>query len=103
MLTATLSVSRSGLRCSDVVRTLQDMGVACDVTSNITLVPDGAGGVRKENGCRIIMGQVGGKQDVQRAWSALQKKHFLTCAHGKIQGEASGCVFDLLGDTRCPG
>lgn len=103
MLTATLSVSRSGLRCSDVVRTLQGMGVACDVTPNTTLVPDGDGGVRKENGCRIVVGQVAGKQDVQRVWSALQKKHKLTCAHGKIQGEASGCVFDLLGSSRCPG
>jgi len=103
MLTATLSVSHVGLRCADVAQTLQHMGVVCDVTPNTTLVPDDDGGVRKENGCRIVVGQVVDKQDVQRVWSALQKNHNLACAHGKIQGEASGCVFDLLGSTRCPG
>lgn len=102
MLTATLSVSRSGLRCADVVRTLQQLGVACDVTANTTLLPVGDG-VRRENGCRIVMGQVANKQEVERVWETLRKEHALDCAHGKIQGEASGCVFDLFGATRCPG
>lgn len=102
MLTATLSVSRSGLRCANVVRTLQQLGVACDVTANTTLLPVGDG-VRRENGCRIVMGQVANKQEVERVWETLRKEHALDCAHGKIQGEASGCVFDLFGATRCPG
>ena len=102
MFTATLSISRSGLRCVDVMRTLQDLGVACDVTPNMTLVPDGKR-LRRESGCRVVMGQISNKEEVQRVWEALKNEHMLRCAHGKIQGEASGCVFDLFGGTRCPG
>ena len=102
MLTATISVSRSELRCDDVVRTLQTLGIACDVSANTTLVPDGDS-VRRESGCRIVIGQVSNKWEVERVWQTLRKEYKLNCAHGKIHGEASGCTFDLFGGSRCPG
>jgi len=90
------------MRCADVVRTLHELGVACDVTANVTLVPVGDG-IRKESGCRIVMGQVSNKEEVERVWEILREEHELDCAHGNIRGEVSGCVFDLFGGTRCPG
>lgn len=102
MLTATLSVSRTGLKCEDVVRTLQRLSVVADVTQNTTLVSVGKH-LRKENGCRVVMGQISSKGDVRRVWEALKSDHGLRCAHARIQGDASGCVYDLFDESSCPG
>ena len=103
MLTATLSVSRSGLKCADVVHTLKGLGVVCSVTPNTTVVRVGDN-MRVESGCRVVIGQIATQQDVQHVWEELKRNHDLQCAHGRIHGDASGCVYDLFnGDTRCPG
>ena len=103
MLTATISVSRQNLNCENVVKTLADMGVACSVTSNTSLVKHRKGSVVRENGCRIVIGGVRQKSDLEEVWKKLQSDHGFTCAHATVQGAHSGCVFDVFGTTRCPG
>ena len=102
MLTATLSVSKQQLRCKDVVETLARMGIMCDVTSNTSLVKHG-NAIRREKGCRIVIGSMQSKDELRTLWDNLQRAHQFTCAHVSLRGNASGCVFDVLGSSRCPG
>jgi len=102
MLTATLSVSKQHLHCNDVVETLARMGVACSVTENTSLVKCN-GTVVPETGCRIVVGDIQSKDELKDMWVVLQRAHQFTCAHASLSGDVSGCVFDVLGSSRCPG
>lgn len=94
-MSVVLSLSSSSLACSDVVTLLRQLGLSGDVTANRTVV---AG--KEENGCRTVLSS---KQDAKTLWTAAQKLPGITCGHVTVQQYESGCVFDIFGNSRCPG
>lgn len=101
-MSAVLSVSSStGLRsdCAEVVEAMRSLGIAGDVTPNVTVV-DGV----FERGCRVVVASRPAKAHAQALWEALRARHALTCAHVTLTGEVqSGCVLDVFRPSVCPG
>ena len=100
-MVATLSVSGPQLHvdCSNVVRAMQSLGIAGDVTPNLTLV-DG----RQEPGCRVVIASRPSKEHADRLWERLRPECDLTCAHLSVRDDVmEGCVLDVLRPSRCPG
>ena len=104
--TAELSISHKTLDCTQVARLLQKNGIQCSIKSNVTMIcPKKMGACHIENGCNIVYG-LGDKKDVRKnvssMWNLLKNKYDLTCAHLKIHGHFSGCIYDYLRPSLCP-
>ena len=96
--TTILSVSKPGdLDCREVANALWKAGIAADVSENIS-VREGM----KEGGCRITI-DGGSRRTVGAAWSALQARFPLGCAHVSVASSYQGCVKDFLRPSLCPG
>ena len=84
--------------CTQVVDLLRSHGVLCSVTPNVSVQQGGI----LEQGCRVTLPftQVG---EVKKAWRILQEPLQLRCAHVWIPSIFSGCIFNLLQKSACPG
>ena len=68
-----------------------------NVSSNKTII-DG----KLENGCEIIIAN-GKKKTLEALWQQLSESEKFTCAYVKTEKITSGCIFDILGKSNCPG
>ena len=100
-MVATLSVSGDIMLadCSNVVSAMKSLGIAGDVTPNLTVV-DG----RQEPGCRVVIASRPSTEHAERLWERLRRECELTCAHLSVRDDVvEGCVLDVLRPSRCPG
>ena len=94
-----LSSSHFSPNCNEVVKLLRAMGASGDVTVNRTVLSGG----QEEVGCRVVLSDY--SEDHARAfWARARALPGVQCAHAALgQRARSGCVFDVLAPTRCPG
>ena len=97
-----LSISQKKLSCEKVAENLVKSKIMASVTANHSIVCNSENYCQIEKGCRILFG-VATKKEIKNTWQNLQQKHSLVCAHIKIPGTFSGCIYDYLPDTKCPG
>ena len=85
--------------CSQVVDLLRRHRIMGDVTPNRTLLDEG----QEEVGCRVVLANA--TQDHARdVWETARRLPGVRCAHVALGTRArTGCVFDVLAPTRCPG
>lgn len=96
--TTVMSISRKGtLDCKDVARALWKVGIASDVTSNVSFRYGSL-----ESGCRITM-DGNSKNKVRMAWGVLKDDFALDCAHVDVTSHFQGCIMDFLRPSTCPG
>ena len=74
------------------------------VTANHSVVCDDERGTRcrVESGCRVLFGRIT-RASLATTWDRLRHDHALHCAHLHAPPVFSGCVWDFLRPTRCPG
>ena len=95
----TLSVSGDRLRCDEVAKLLQTMGICGDVSPNTTVL-DG----HVEPGCRIRIVSAPVPENTRLVWDSLKTRFGLQCAHVRLSAEdKSGCVYDVYRPSACPG
>lgn len=92
-----LSLSSPHLDCGDLVRTLVSCGFPADVTENASIMRDG----KLEKGCRV---QLQKPEHVPPVWRLVKQHHAgVQCAHIQMDAHFSGCIFDYLRASSCPG
>lgn len=98
---STLTISSPTLSCRDVKNSLKALGISCNVTENQTVVcTDGI--CEDETGCSINLCGLHRDHIEKDVWPKLQKQFSLSCAHLKLDGLFSGCIYNCFG-TKCPG
>lgn len=96
-MSAVLSLSSPTLQCADVVRLLQTLRLAGDVTPNRTVLDSGT----EEQGCRVVLAN---KSDAKALWRVARTLDQVRCGHVSVCHHESGCVFDVFRETsNCPG
>lgn len=96
-----LSVSKKNLNCNSIAKYLVKSGIMASITKNHTIICD-MHNCHVENGCRILFGGAS-KNIIRTAWEDLKLYNDLTCAHIKVPNLFSGCIYDFLPNSRCPG
>lgn len=98
-MVAFLSISGPGLRnCDSVILAMKDLGIYGDITSNISVDPDG----NVEPGCRVLIANKNFKEASTKLWERLKTECNLQCAHVRYHVSKEGCIFDVNGTSRCP-
>ena len=100
--TYNLSISSSAITkkggCRSVALWLASNGIDADVTSNWTSIH---GHNELQEGCRIVM--AADHETIQKLWPQLKTNFELRCAHVKRESFFSGCIYDYLTESACPG
>lgn len=96
-----LSISQKTLSCEEVTKTLLNSKIMASIAPNQSIICKN-NACQIEKGCRILFGMAT-KTEIKNTWQNLKQKHVLDCAHLKIPGVFSGCIYDYLPDTKCPG
>lgn len=103
--TIQLSISSPNLdsKCLEVIALLKKQKIA-----NVSVEPNSSiqcrnGKCRVENGCRITLGTKDINCFQEKVWRPLQNTFSLGCAHLKVEGYYSGCVYDFWRESNCPG
>lgn len=106
---ASLSISHTQLDCQAVARDLARLGIVARIDSNQSVVcehvKDTTDGIRRcriETGCHILLPETT-MDRVADTWRHLQKRYSLSCAHLRVPPVYSGCVWDYLQPSQCPG
>jgi hypothetical protein len=98
-----LSISAPSLCCDDVAQQLVRMGVMASITPNTSIFCDREGAhCRTEPGCVVLFSAIR-KSQLHRVWDALQPPNALRCAHVFAPPTFSGCLWDFLRTSKCPG
>jgi hypothetical protein len=98
-----LSISSKHIKdCNDVANFFLDMGIMCSVTENISVVPYKNKYIT-EKGCRIKMGSHKPELIDKNFWFKIKDKFRLDCAHLHVEGKFTGCIWNYIKDTDCPG
>lgn len=101
--TSTLSISSKYLsKCTEVAKTLMNLGVTCRVSSNQSIVEKN-GILTMEKGCAILLPEVNPTDIPIKVWQPLKNKYHLDCAHLSVTGKFQGCIYDFMQNTACPG
>lgn len=83
--------------CKSIIDAMIKLNLCGNVTANKSICQGTV-----ENGCRIMVAGKNEETDVTRLWYDISKSHKFTCAHVELKKSVSGCVFDVLGPSRCP-
>ncbi len=97
-MVATLSFSGKSLRCEAVIDAMTKSGIYGDVSTNVTINPDGS----TETGCRVLVANKNAEERSRQLWMALRDDGSVQCAHIKIESMKSGCTHDVFAPSRCP-
>lgn len=102
-----LSISKKGLRCSEVAEFMNNkMHVPCSVTGNYSVQCSSSPESKKkcdiERGCRIVF-QEDQENKVEEVWENLKEEFDLKCAHLEGRVHFNGCIYDYLKPSSCPG
>jgi hypothetical protein len=82
---------------------MQDLGIPCKVTSNVSVQCDPKTKVcKKENGCTIDLCGLD-RRDYDELWGNLKSRiDSVSCGHMKIDGQYTGCIYSFLQPSACP-
>lgn len=94
----TLSVSGRDVSCDKVLQVMRELQLCGDVTTNMTLAPDGT----LEPGCRIIVSSQPPKAKCAELYNELERRFALGCGHLKVEHSENGCVKDMFRPSLCP-
>lgn len=98
-----MSVSSKKMNCNNIVNLLRKQNILASVTSNKSVLYDNEE-FRVENGCRILFAEFIDKKVLeQRVWLPLKRQEKIDCAHVNVPDHFSGCIYDFLRKTDCPG
>ena len=97
-----LTISSPSLSCTEVKDALKKIGISSNITENSTIICKN-GKCYDEIGCSINLCGLHRDHIEQDVWPLLKNKFNLSCAHIKLDGIFSGCVYNLFGKSRCPG
>ena len=93
-----LSISSPKIEsCTEVAKYLHALDINCHVVYNNTVIDGDI-----ETGCNIVIPGVE-KKEVKKLWPCLKKRYDLRCAHVSNPPVFSGCVYDYIRETDCPG
>mgnify|MGYP004359146523 CR=1 FL=1 len=99
---AELSISKKNLCCKEVARTLASLGISSKVSSNDSVSCNSyTNNCRIEEGCTINLCGLNRTQ-YSRLWLHLKTRFQLDCAHLKIDGQYTGCIYSYLKTSNCP-
>ena len=94
-----MSISGRNLgKCNVVIHAMRELGVYGDVSRNVSVDPDG----NIEPGCRILIANKNNEDATTKLWDRLRHDCSLQCAHVRFHVVKEGCIFDVMGPTRCP-
>ena len=98
--TLALSISNHNMDCAEVVKLMQQAGIAGSVTATQSVVCASGNSPRcvREPGCRIVGLQ---HADATALWVKVQRHFDLNCAHVSRAGVFSGCIHDYLSASKC--
>jgi hypothetical protein len=102
VLSVTLSISGHRLDCNEVAEHLRKAGIMSSVMSNTSVVYQNAQ-YQLEPGCRILVNECDKKTLNHSIWQPIKTMGNLSCAHVHVPGQFSGCIYDYLRDSACPG
>ena len=83
--------------CEHIIKMLQIYGEDCRVIETTSLVDN-----KIEKGCLITMGMFEEKKKLKEIWEKIKKTGEYKCAHLKIDGVFSGCIYNYLNADFCP-
>lgn len=101
-----LSVSHPKLKitsCKEIAETLQSCKIPCKVIETHSIIPSRSGSHRYEKGCDILLTNYHHDKIVSTVWKPLQTKYEFDCAYIEIPGGFSGCIYDFMRQSNCPG
>ena len=92
-----LSVSNNkNTGCQKILRTLLKAGIDCRTIQTKSLVNK-----KIEKGCLVTIGDDDtSRQNVKNLWDLVKDDY--GCAHLKIDGIYSGCVYNYINTENCP-
>ena len=92
-----LSVSNSNnTGCYYILKKLMRVGIDCRTIETNSLV-----GNKLEKGCLVTIGDPDtSRKNVSKIWSHIKDDY--VCAHLKIDGVYSGCIFNYIECNNCP-
>ena len=100
---AELNISKKGLSCQEVAKALQQLGITCQISENISVQKEpNTNQLNLENGCSIDLCGLN-RDKYQQVWFHLRDKFNLGCANLKIDGQYTGCIYSYLQESACPG
>ena len=83
--------------CKKILDKFFKAGIQCRTLETISIV-----GNNIERGCLITIGdQDVSKDNVYKIWNKIHDDY--TCAHLKIDGLYSGCIYNYIKSDYCPG
>ena len=104
---ALLSVSGSQLSdtsCQEIAKSLQACNIPCKIINTHSVVPSrGLDSYEYEHGCDIWLTNVSPTKIIPDIWKPIQKQYQLGCAYLEIIGGFSGCIYNYMRPTNCPG
>lgn len=83
--------------CEKIIKMLQIYGEDCRVIETTSLVDN-----KIEKGCLITMGMFEEKKKLKEIWKKIKNTGGYKCAHLKIDGVFSGCIYNYLEADFCP-
>ena len=97
-----LSISKNSLSCQEVAEYLAKSGIEANIISNISIeYKTNTKKYTTTQGCAINLCGLNIEKYPQ-LWDSLKNKFDLTCAHLKIDGIYSGCIYNYLKESSCP-
>ena len=94
-----MSISSKTLgKCDAVVYAMRELGLYGDVTKNVSIDPEG----NIEPGCRVLIANKNNEDATKKLWDRIRNDCSLECAHVRFHVAKEGCIFDVMGPTRCP-
>jgi hypothetical protein len=83
--------------CDHILKMLQSCGQDCRVIETTSIVDN-----KIEKGCIITMEIFENKKKLKDIWNVIKTKGKYDCAHLKIDGVFSGCIYNYLNADFCP-
>ena len=88
----TLSVSKKGINCQELICILKNAKIPCKVSKNYTISNTGF----PENGCEIFLPSIIKSNLVNHVWKPIQIHYGFQCAHIMIPNRFNGCIHDFI-------
>jgi hypothetical protein len=82
--------------CENILKMFRLLGEDCRVIETTSLVDN-----KIEKGCFITMGTFENKKKLKYIWENIKKTGNYKCAHLKIDGLFSGCIYNYLNADFC--
>ena len=97
-MSVNISISnKNNTGCKKILEKFVQLGIACRTIETMSVVDN-----KLENGCYVTLDKhYSSKKQVHKIWNII--KHDYQCAHLKIDGIYSGCIYDYIKSNYCPG